>query len=61
MIAPYFTRVRRLVTKSRPTFATPETVARQAPLSVGFRRQEQWAALPFPSPGDLPKLAVYKA
>ena len=30
------------------------TVARQAPLSVGFFRQEHWNGLPFPSPGDLP-------
>ena len=29
------------------------TVARQAPLSVGFYRQEYWRGLPFPSPGDL--------
>ena len=33
---------------------TPWTVARQAPLSVGFSRQEYWSGLPFPSPGDLP-------
>ena len=33
---------------------TPWTVARQAPLSVGFSRQESWSRLPFPSPGDLP-------
>ena len=30
------------------------TVAHQAPLSIGFSRQEHWRALPFPSPGDLP-------
>ena len=35
-------------------FATPWTVARQAPLSLGFPRQEYWSGLPFPSPGDLP-------
>ena len=34
--------------------ATPWTVACQAPLSMGFSRQEYWSALPFPSPGDLP-------
>ena len=33
---------------------TPGTVARQAPLSVEFSRQEYWSGLPFPSPGDLP-------
>ena len=35
-------------------FSTPWTVARQAPLSMGFPRQEYWSGLPFPSPGDLP-------
>ena len=30
------------------------TVAHQAPLSVGFPRQEYWSGLPFPTPGDLP-------
>ena len=34
--------------------ATPWTVARQAPVSMEFSRQEQWSVLPFPSPGDLP-------
>ena len=33
-------------------FATPWTVAYQAPLSMGFSRQERWSGLPFPSPGD---------
>ena len=33
---------------------TPWTVAHQAPLSVGFFRQEYWSGLPFPSQGDLP-------
>ena len=36
-------------------FATPWTVACQAPLSMGFPRQEYWSGLPFPSPGDLPE------
>ena len=35
-------------------FATPWTVANQAPLSMGFSRQEYWSESPFPSPGDLP-------
>ena len=34
-------------------FATPWTVTHQAPLSMGFSRQEYWSGLPFPSPGDL--------
>jgi len=36
------------------SFETPWTVARQAPLSIGFPRQEYWSGFPFPSPGDLP-------
>ena len=35
-------------------FATPWTVAHQAPLSMGFSRQEYWSGLPCPPPGDLP-------
>ena len=35
-------------------FATPWTVAHQAPPSMGFSRQEYWSGSPFPSPGDLP-------
>ena len=33
--------------------ATPWAVARQAPLAMGFPRQEYHSGLPFPSPGDL--------
>ena len=36
------------------SFSTPWAVAHQAPLSMGFFRQEYWSRLPFPSPGDLP-------
>ena len=43
-----------LVAKSCPTLAIPWTLARQAPLSMGFSRQEYCSGLPFPSPGDLP-------
>ena len=39
-----------LVAKSCPTIATP-WLACQAPLSMGFSRQEYWSGLPFPSPG----------
>ena len=39
-------------------FATPWTVALQAPLSMGFFRQEYWSGLPFPSPGDLPNPGI---
>ena len=39
-------------------FATPWTIAYQAPLSMGFLRQEYWSGLPFPSPGDLPNPGI---
>ena len=42
-----------LVAKSCLTLATPWVVACQAPLSIGFSRQEYWRGLPFPSPEDL--------
>ena len=35
---------------------TPWTAVHQAPLSVGFSRQEYWSGLPFPFPEDLPVL-----
>ena len=44
------TRVRR--------FVTPWTVAYQAPLSLGFSRQEYLSGLPFPSPGELPNPGI---
>ena len=34
-------------------FVTPCTLAHQAPLSMGFPRQEYWSGLPYPTPGDL--------
>ena len=37
---------------------TPWTVARQAPLCMGFSRQDDWGGLPFPSPGDLPNPGI---
>ena len=39
-------------------FATLWTVAYQAPLSMGFSREEYWSGLPFPSPGDLPNPGI---
>ena len=39
-------------------FATPWTVAHQAPPSMRFSRQEYWSRLPFPSPGDLPNPGI---
>ena len=43
-----------LVTSAVPNSRGPWTVAHQAPLSMGFSRQEYWSGLPYPSPGDLP-------
>ena len=36
------------------SFVTPRTAAGQAPLSIGFPREEYWSGLPFPYAGDLP-------
>ena len=47
-----------LVAKSCVTLATPWIVASQAPLTVGFFRQEYWSGLPFLSPGDLPNPGI---
>ena len=49
----HFSRVR--------LFVTPWTAARQAPLSMGFSRQEYWGGLPCPPPGDLPGLGAEPA
>ena len=38
--------------------ATLWTVAHQAPVSMGFSRQEYWSGLSFPSPGDLPSSGI---
>ena len=39
-------------------FVTPWTVAHQAPLPMGFSRQEYWSGLPFPPQGDLPNPGI---
>ena len=49
----HFSRVRLCVTLW--------TATRQAPLSVGFSRQESWSVLPCPPPGDLPKPGIKSA
>ena len=40
------------------TLCDPGTVAHQAPLSMGFSRQEHWSGLPGPPPGDLPNPGI---
>ena len=47
-----------LVAKSCLAFAIPWTVACQAPLSMGFFRQEYWSGLPCPPPGNLPNPGI---
>ena len=42
-------------------FATLGTVAHQAPLSMGFSRQDYWSRLPCPAPGDLPNPGIEPA
>ena len=55
---PYIVCGGGLVFKSYPTLVTPWTIAHQAPLSVGFPRQEYWNRFPFPSPDDLPNPGI---
>ena len=56
-----------LVPRACPSLCALWTVAHQAPLSMGFPRQEYWSGLPFPSPGDLagsgikPRLLLWQA
>ena len=50
-----------LVAKSCSTLVTPWTVDCQAPLSVGFPRQEYWSWVAFLSPGDLPDPGIEPA
>ena len=49
-----YTRILVLSRFSRVRLFDPMDHSHQAPLSVGFSRQEYWSGLPFPPPGDLP-------
>ena len=49
---------RVLVTQSCLTLCNPMAVARQAPLSLEFFRQEYWSGFPFPAPMDLPNPGI---
>ena len=53
-----FNHLRACVLCCVQLFATLWTIAHQAPLSMGFFRQESWSGLPFLSPGDLPDLGM---
>ena len=46
------------VTSGVSDSATTGTIALQAPLFLGFSRQEYWSGLPFPSPGHLPHSGI---
>ena len=50
-----------LVAKLCPAVWNPWTVARQAPLSMEFSRQEYWSGVPLPPPGDLPDPGIEAA
>ena len=54
----YFGKVKVKLLSRVQLFATPWTVAYQAPLCMGFSRQEYWSGLPFASPGDLPNAGI---
>ena len=58
---PIFKNVAVLVTKSCPTLAVLWTIDHQAPLFMGFYRQEYWSWLPFPSPENLPNPGIEPA
>ena len=47
-----------LVAQSCLTLCNPMDLALQAPLSMGFSRQEYWSGCPFPLPGDLPDSGI---
>ena len=57
----FFPICRCLAATQCPTPATPRTAAHQAPLSMGFPRQECLSGLPLPSPGDLPSSGIKSA
>ena len=61
MTPPLWQKVKKVKVKllSRVRlFATPWTVAYQAPQSMEFSRQDYWSGLPFPSPADLPNPGI---
>ena len=61
-VGPYLHMCMRTQLLSRVWLLTTSwPVAHQAPLSLGFPRQEYWSGLPFPSPGDLPTPGIEPA
>ena len=55
---PYKVKVKVESLSHVQLFVTAWTVAHQAPLSMGFSRQEYWSGLPSPSPGNLPDSGI---
>ena len=53
-----FIETKSEVTQSCPTLCDPRDCSLQAPLSMGFSRQEYWSGLSLPSPGDLPNPGI---
>ena len=58
MVTNYWASMRAQLLSHVRLFVTPWTVAPQAPLSMGFPRQEYWSGWPFPPPGELPNPGV---
>ena len=54
----FFLKSIMLVFNRVQLFVSPWIVARPAPLSMGFSRQENWSGLPFSSPGDFPNPGI---
>ena len=53
--------LKQKVAQSCLTLCDPMDYNCQAPLSMGFLRQEYWRGLPFPTPGDLPNPGIEPA
>ena len=54
MLFFFFIKTESISSSAKSDSATPGTATHQAPLSLGFCRQEYWSGLPCLSPGDLP-------
>ena len=61
LISPYIFVVVAQSLSRVQLFVSPWTIIRQAPLSMGFPRQEYWSGLPFPTPGDCPNPGIKSA
>ena len=57
----WWATVLRVAKSQTRLFATPWTVAYQAPPSMGFSRPECWSGFSFPSPGDFPYTTLFRS